>query len=131
MDFPPTFPITYHEQHDIDTAILKSTTSYTQARCARGTTCPSQSHALLYSSASGRQIADILPCQVFLNIVLDEAVEQKPDGSRERVGQCVIRGNSVVMIEVCLRSAFPFLFSSLRSAHDCRREANTYPTSRL
>ena len=38
--------------------------------------------------------------QVFLNIVLDDAVEEKPDGKRERIGMVVIRGNSVVMLEV-------------------------------
>jgi small nuclear ribonucleoprotein G len=40
---------------------------------------------------------------VFLNIVLDEAVEEKPDGSRVRLGMVVIRGNSVVMLEALER----------------------------
>ncbi|KPI36598.1 Small nuclear ribonucleoprotein G [Cyphellophora attinorum] len=40
---------------------------------------------------------------VFLNIVLDEAVEEKPDGSRQRLGMVVIRGNSVVMLEALER----------------------------
>ena len=39
--------------------------------------------------------------QVFLNVVLDEAVEEKPGGERVRLGMVVIRGNSVVMLEVC------------------------------
>ena len=37
--------------------------------------------------------------QVFLNIVLDEATESKPDNEKVRLGMCVIRGNSVVMME--------------------------------
>ncbi len=41
--------------------------------------------------------------QVFLNIVLDEAVEEKPGGERERLGMVVIRGNSVVMLEALER----------------------------
>lgn len=41
--------------------------------------------------------------QVFLNIVLDDAVEEKPGGERERLGMVVIRGNSVVMLEALER----------------------------
>jgi small nuclear ribonucleoprotein G len=41
--------------------------------------------------------------QVFLNIVLDEAVEEKPGGERQRLGMVVIRGNSVVMLEALER----------------------------
>ena len=37
--------------------------------------------------------------QVFLNVVLDEATESKPSGEKVRIGMCVIRGNSVVMME--------------------------------
>ena len=37
--------------------------------------------------------------QVFLNIVLDEATESKANGEKARLGMCVIRGNSVVMME--------------------------------
>ena len=40
---------------------------------------------------------------VFLNIVLDEAVEEKPNGEKQRMGMCVIRGNSVVMLEALER----------------------------
>ncbi|KIW91685.1 hypothetical protein AYL99_05086 [Fonsecaea erecta] len=40
---------------------------------------------------------------VFLNIVLDEAVEEKAGGERERLGMVVIRGNSVVMLEALER----------------------------
>lgn len=37
---------------------------------------------------------------VYLNVVLDEALEEKPNGEKVRIGMVVIRGNSVVMIEV-------------------------------
>ncbi|KIW32729.1 uncharacterized protein PV07_04257 [Cladophialophora immunda] len=40
---------------------------------------------------------------VFLNIVLDEAIEEKAGGERERLGMVVIRGNSVVMLEALER----------------------------
>lgn len=40
---------------------------------------------------------------VFLNIVLDEAMEEKPGGEKQRMGMCVIRGNSVVMLEAMER----------------------------
>jgi len=40
---------------------------------------------------------------VFLNIVLDDAIEEKPGGERERLGMVVIRGNSVVMLEALER----------------------------
>lgn len=37
---------------------------------------------------------------VFLNIVLDDAVEERDGGEKERIGTVVVRGNSVVMLEV-------------------------------
>ncbi|KAF5020106.1 hypothetical protein F66182_7869 [Fusarium sp. NRRL 66182] len=40
---------------------------------------------------------------VFLNIVLDEAVEEKDGGEKVRIGMVVIRGNSVVMLEALER----------------------------
>ncbi|KAF4980150.1 hypothetical protein FZEAL_3769 [Fusarium zealandicum] len=40
---------------------------------------------------------------VFLNIVLDEAVEEKEGGEKIRLGMVVIRGNSVVMLEALER----------------------------
>lgn len=50
-----------------------------------------------------RQITGVLRgYDVFLNIVLDEAVEQKANGEHVQVGTAVIRGNSVVLMEVCL-----------------------------
>ncbi|KAF2716700.1 like-Sm ribonucleoprotein, partial [Polychaeton citri CBS 116435] len=36
---------------------------------------------------------------VFLNVVLDDAVESKANGEKVRIGMCVIRGNTVVMME--------------------------------
>merc|ERR1711939_170609 len=36
---------------------------------------------------------------VFLNVVLDDAVEEKTSGEKVRIGMVVIRGNSVVMME--------------------------------
>ena len=41
--------------------------------------------------------------QVFLNVVLDEAYEEKSSGQRIPIGTVVIRGNSVVMIEALER----------------------------
>lgn len=40
---------------------------------------------------------------VFLNIVLDEAYEERPGGDKTRLGMVVIRGNSVVMLEALER----------------------------
>jgi small nuclear ribonucleoprotein G len=40
---------------------------------------------------------------VFLNVVLDEAVEEKSNGERQRLGMVVVRGNSVVMLEALER----------------------------
>ncbi|SPQ17612.1 2f3491b6-ba4e-4ef4-9595-23f90c495737 [Thermothielavioides terrestris] len=40
---------------------------------------------------------------VFLNIVLDDAVEEKDNGEKAKLGMVVIRGNSVVMLEALER----------------------------
>lgn len=45
--------------------------------------------------------------QVFLNMVLDEATESKLNGEKARLGMCVIRGNSVVMMEALERIGGP------------------------
>jgi small nuclear ribonucleoprotein G len=37
--------------------------------------------------------------QVYLNIVLDDALEEKAGGEKVRIGMVVIRGNAVVMLE--------------------------------
>ena len=49
---------------------------------------------------AGSRGGELTPLQVFLNIVLDDAIEEKPNGDRVRIGMVVIRGNSVVMLEV-------------------------------
>lgn len=38
--------------------------------------------------------------QVYLNIVLDDALEEVAGGEKVRIGMVVIRGNAVVMLEV-------------------------------
>jgi len=40
---------------------------------------------------------------VFMNIVLDEAFEEKSGGEKVKLGMVVIRGNSVVMLEALER----------------------------
>ncbi|KAK0288511.1 hypothetical protein LTR54_006790 [Friedmanniomyces endolithicus] len=47
----------------------------------------------------GYDVLDSDVAQVFLNIVLDEATESKANNEKVRLGMCVIRGNSVVMME--------------------------------
>ncbi|TPX31056.1 hypothetical protein SmJEL517_g05510 [Synchytrium microbalum] len=39
----------------------------------------------------------------FLNLVVDDAVEEKKDNSKEDLGMVVIRGNSVVVLEALER----------------------------
>ncbi|KAL9610207.1 MAG: hypothetical protein Q9167_005084 [Letrouitia subvulpina] len=56
-------------------------------------------------NGSRKVIGTLRGYDVFLNLVLDEAVEEKAGGERERIGMVVIRGNSVVMLEV---STLPF-----------------------
>jgi len=46
-----------------------------------------------------RVIGTLRGYDVFLNIVLDDAVEEKPNGDKVQIGMVVIRGNSVVMLE--------------------------------
>lgn len=40
---------------------------------------------------------------VFLNIVLDDALEEKEGGEKVKIGMVVIRGNSIVMLEALER----------------------------
>jgi small nuclear ribonucleoprotein G len=44
----------------------------------------------------------LIMVQVYLNLVLDEALEEKAGGEKVRIGMVVIRGNAVVMLEVRL-----------------------------
>ena len=52
----------------------------------------------LYIIAAPENNTDSL--QVYLNIVLDDATEEKAGGARDHIGMVVIRGNAVVMLEV-------------------------------
>ncbi|CAA19285.1 Sm snRNP core protein Smg1 [Schizosaccharomyces pombe] len=36
---------------------------------------------------------------IFLNIVLEDSIEEKVDGEKVKIGSVAIRGNSVIMIE--------------------------------
>ncbi|XP_050311944.1 probable small nuclear ribonucleoprotein G [Anthonomus grandis grandis] len=48
----------------------------------------------------GRQVSGILRgFDPFMNLVVDEGVEECKDGSKNHVGMVVIRGNSIVMLE--------------------------------
>ena len=39
----------------------------------------------------------------FMNLVIDDAIEYRKDSSSHTMGMCVIRGNSVLMIEALER----------------------------
>lgn len=59
----------------------------------------------IYTSASF--LEDVLSCaQVYLNIVLDDALEEKAGGEKVRIGMVVIRGNAVVMLEVRFKTSY-------------------------
>ena len=48
----------------------------------------------------GRQVEGVL-CgfDPFMNLVLDNSIEYTKQGHQKEIGMCVIRGNSVVMLE--------------------------------
>ncbi|XP_041983666.1 probable small nuclear ribonucleoprotein G [Aricia agestis] len=49
---------------------------------------------------AGRSVTGVLRgFDPFMNLVLDEAVEEAKDGSRNLIGMVVIRGNSIIMLE--------------------------------
>ncbi|KAI5645916.1 LSM domain-containing protein [Phthorimaea operculella] len=49
---------------------------------------------------AGRLVTGVLRgFDPFMNLVLDESVEETKDGNRNNVGMVVIRGNSIVMLE--------------------------------
>ncbi|KAF2750831.1 small nuclear ribonucleoprotein-like protein G [Sporormia fimetaria CBS 119925] len=54
---------------------------------------------LVQLNGSRRVLGVLRGYDVYLNLVLDEAMEEKPTGGREKIGMVVIRGNSVVMLE--------------------------------
>jgi small nuclear ribonucleoprotein G len=60
-----------------------------------------EKRVLIQLNGSRRVMGILRGYDVYLNIVLDEAVEEKPTGEKARIGMVVIRGNSVVMLEVC------------------------------
>ncbi|EFA09436.1 probable small nuclear ribonucleoprotein G [Tribolium castaneum] len=48
----------------------------------------------------GRQVVGILRgFDPFMNLVVDESVEECRDGKKNNIGMVVIRGNSIVMLE--------------------------------
>ncbi|CAH1170384.1 unnamed protein product [Phaedon cochleariae] len=48
----------------------------------------------------GRQVTGILRgFDPFMNLVVDESIEECRDGSKNNIGMVVIRGNSIVMLE--------------------------------
>jgi len=52
----------------------------------------------------GRQINGILRgFDPFMNIVLDDTIEDVKDGSKNNIGMVVIRGNSIIMMEALER----------------------------
>ncbi|NP_001040405.1 small nuclear ribonucleoprotein G [Bombyx mori] len=49
---------------------------------------------------AGRAVTGVLRgFDPFMNLVLDESVEECKDGQRNNVGMVVIRGNSIIMLE--------------------------------
>ncbi|CAH0599202.1 small nuclear ribonucleoprotein G [Anticarsia gemmatalis] len=49
---------------------------------------------------AGRAVTGVLRgFDPFMNLVLDESVEECKDGQRNNIGMVVIRGNSIVMLE--------------------------------
>ncbi|CAH4036662.1 probable small nuclear ribonucleoprotein G [Pieris napi] len=49
---------------------------------------------------AGRAVTGVLRgFDPFMNLVLDESVEETKDGQRNNIGMVVIRGNSIVMLE--------------------------------
>lgn len=57
--------------------------------------------------------------------MLDEALEEKPSGDRVRIGMVVIRGNAVVMLEVCVASVFQTTSKSANFGHQALDRINT------
>ncbi|XP_066587174.1 probable small nuclear ribonucleoprotein G [Prorops nasuta] len=48
----------------------------------------------------GRHVTGILRgFDPFMNMVIDESVEESKDGTKNNIGMVVIRGNSVIMLE--------------------------------
>lgn len=48
----------------------------------------------------GRVVSGILRgFDPFMNVVLDESIEECKDGTRNNIGMVVIRGNSIILVE--------------------------------
>ncbi|KAG5338443.1 RUXG protein, partial [Acromyrmex charruanus] len=48
----------------------------------------------------GRRVVGILRgFDPFMNMVIDESIEECKDGTKNNIGMVVIRGNSVIMLE--------------------------------
>jgi len=48
----------------------------------------------------GRHVTGILRgFDPFMNMVVDESIEERKDGSKTNIGMVVIRGNSIIMLE--------------------------------
>lgn len=48
----------------------------------------------------GRKVSGILRgFDPFMNVVIDDTVEENRDGTRNNIGMVVIRGNSIVLVE--------------------------------
>ncbi|KAH7123834.1 small nuclear ribonucleoprotein-like protein G, partial [Dendryphion nanum] len=58
-----------------------------------------EKRVLVQLNGSRRVLGILRGYDVYLNVVLDEAVEEKANGAKERIGMVVIRGNSVVLLE--------------------------------
>jgi len=53
---------------------------------------------------AGRAVTGVLRgFDPFMNLVMDDAVEEKKTGERANVGMVVVRGNSVVLLEALER----------------------------
>ncbi|KAI9558641.1 probable small nuclear ribonucleoprotein G [Daphnia magna] len=52
----------------------------------------------------GRNIVGILRgFDPFMNLVIDETVEEVKDGTKNNIGMVVVRGNSIIMLEALER----------------------------
>lgn len=48
----------------------------------------------------GRHVSGILRgFDPFMNLVIDESIEERKDGTKINIGMVVVRGNSIVMLE--------------------------------
>ncbi|XP_018911212.1 small nuclear ribonucleoprotein G [Bemisia tabaci] len=53
----------------------------------------------------GRRVMGILRgFDPFMNLVVDEGIEEKKDGCQNSIGMVVVRGNSIIMLEALDRT---------------------------